>query len=63
MQILYYEANQGEDKVFPCIFAAYNQQDATFHNLFISVRRFTCFRRFSVHHRELKTAHTASGIC
>ena len=33
----------------PCIaniFAEYNQQDATFHNLFISVRRSTCFRRF-----------------
>jgi hypothetical protein len=32
----------------PCIaniFAEYNQQDATFHNLFISVRRCTCFRR------------------
>jgi len=28
------------------IFADYNQQDATFHNLFISVRRSTCFRRF-----------------
>ena len=28
------------------IFAEYNQQDATFHNLFISVRRSTCFRRF-----------------
>jgi len=37
------------------LFAEYNQQDATFHNLFISVR--TCFRRFfSVHHKELKTA-------
>ena len=45
------------------LFAQYNQQDATFHNLFISVRRSTCFRRFfSVHHQELKTAHTASGI-
>jgi len=35
--------------ICPChanIFAAYNQQDATFHNLFISVRRSTCFRRF-----------------
>jgi len=42
------------------IFAEYNQQDATFHNLFISVRRSTCFRGFSVHHQELKTAHTAS---
>jgi len=28
------------------LFAVYNQQDATFHNLFISVRRSTCFRRF-----------------
>jgi len=28
-----------------CIFAAYNQQDAKFRNLFISVRRATCFRR------------------
>ena len=26
-------------------FATYNQQDATFHNLFIFVRRSTCFRR------------------
>ena len=28
------------------IFAAYNQQDATFHNLFVSVRRSTWFIRF-----------------
>ena len=28
------------------IFAEYNQQGATFLNLFISVRRSTCFRRF-----------------
>jgi len=27
-------------------FAQYNQQDASFHNLFISVGRCTCFRRF-----------------
>jgi len=27
-------------------FAGYNHQDTTFHNLFISVRRCTCFRRF-----------------
>ena len=41
------------------IFAEYNQQEATFHNLFISVRRCTCFRRgFSVRHQELKTAYT-----
>jgi hypothetical protein len=33
----------------PCIadiFAEYNQQDAKFHNFFISVRHSTCFRRF-----------------
>ena len=28
------------------IFSECNQQDATFHNLFTSVRRSTCFRRF-----------------
>ena len=47
----------------PCIaniFLEYNQQDATILNLFISVRRSTCFRRFSVHHQEHRTAHTAS---
>jgi len=38
---------------FGCIFAEYNQQDATFHNLFISVRHCTCFRRFS---------HPSSGV-
>ena len=34
--------------ICPCIanmFAEYNQQDATFLNLFISLRRSTCFRR------------------
>ena len=35
-------------------FAEYNQQDATFINVFISVRRCTCFDRFSIHHQELK---------
>jgi len=33
----------------PCIaniFAEYNQHDAMFHNLFISVVRSTCFRRY-----------------
>jgi len=29
----------------PDEFAECNQQDATFHNFFISVRRSTCFRR------------------
>jgi len=33
-------------ETFFYIFSEYNQQDATFHNLFISVRRSTCFRRF-----------------
>ena len=89
--------------IFTCtnkdfMFAMYNQQDSTFHSLFISVVWSTCqlkeealdhtmwrnhFGRgfgpviwqitdddglhvsdgFSVHHQELKTAHTASGIC
>ena len=52
--------------ICPCIaniFSEYNQRDVTFLGLFISVRRSTCFRRFFVHHQELKTAHTASGIC
>ena len=45
------------------IFAEYNQQDATFHNLFISLRRSTCFRRFFSPSSGAQTAHTASGIC
>jgi len=28
-----------------CTFAEHNQQNATFHNLLISIRRSTCFRR------------------
>jgi len=48
--------------IYIYIFVEYNQQDATFHNLFISVRRSTCFS-FFVHHQELKTAHTESSIC
>ena len=57
----------------PCIaniFSDYNQQDATFHDLFISVRRSTCFRRVFrpssgeiICDQEHKTAHTASGTC
>jgi len=35
-----------DDEVACSIFAEYNQQDAAFQNLFISVRRFTCFRLF-----------------
>ena len=45
------------------IFAEFNQQDATFLNLFISVRRCTCFRRFFRPSSGAQTAHTASGIC
>ena len=35
--------------ICPCIaniFAEYNQRDTTFHNLFISLERSTCFRWF-----------------
>ena len=45
------------------IFVKYKQQDTTFHNLFIPVRRSTCFNGFSVHHQELKTVHIVSCIC
>jgi hypothetical protein len=31
--------------------------------LFIYVKHSTCFGGLSVHHQELKTAHTATGIC
>jgi len=31
--------------VRPLLLPEYNQQDAKFHNLFISVKRSTCFRR------------------
>ena len=55
--------NDDKNINFLYIFAEYNQQDATFHYFFITVRRCTCFRRFSVHNQEIKTAHTASGIC
>jgi len=49
----------------PCIaniFAEYNQQDATFIYLFLSDAVHVS-DGFSVHHQDLKTAHTASGIC
>jgi len=35
------------------LFSKYNQQDAIFHKLFISVRVSTCFRRFF---------HPSSGV-
>jgi len=45
-------------------FSEYNQQDAMFLNLFISIRRSTCFRRFfHPSSGAQKTEHTASGIC
>jgi len=42
------------------IFTEYNQQDATFHNLFISVGCSTCFRRFFRPPSGAQIAHTAS---
>jgi hypothetical protein len=49
----------------PCIVNIFkhNQQDATLHNGIYYYKRSTCFRRFSAYHQELKTVHTASGIC
>ena len=43
------ETQQSLTFTCPCIaniFTEYNQQDETFHNLFISVRHSTCFRQF-----------------
>jgi len=34
-----------------------------FLKLFILVKRSTCFGGLSVHHQELKTAHTATDKC
>ena len=48
-QILEKYTNVNLTFIGPCIaniFAKYNQQYATFHNLFISVRRSTCFGLF-----------------
>jgi len=42
-----------QQTIWNMLFAEYNQQDATFHNLFISVRRSACFRRFF---------HPSSGV-
>ena len=43
------------------IFAEYNQQDATFLNLFLQDALHVS-DGFSSHHQELKPAHTATGI-
>jgi hypothetical protein len=40
----------------------YNQQDATFLDLFISTDSLHVSGGFSVHHQEHITVHTASGI-
>jgi hypothetical protein len=40
-----------------------SQQDITLLNLFISIKRSTCFRRFLRPSSGAQTVHTASGIC
>ena len=44
-------------------FAEYNQQDATLHRFLFMWNALHVSDGFSVHHQELKTAHTASGTC
>jgi hypothetical protein len=44
------------------IFPQFNQQDSTFLNLFISIKRSTCFRRFLHPSSGAQTVRTASGI-
>jgi len=55
----------GLTSVYPCItniFPNYNQQDATFLDLFISTDALHVSDGSSTHHEEHKTVHTASGI-
>jgi len=44
------------------IFPNYNQQDATFHDLFISTDALHVSGGSSAHRQEHVTVHTASGI-
>jgi len=44
------------------LFAEYNQQDVTIFNLSDSDAAHVS-DGFSIHHQELKTAHTTSGFC
>jgi hypothetical protein len=44
-------------------FTKCNQQDATLYNILITVNAVHVSGGFSAHHQELKTVHTASGIC
>ena len=44
------------------VFPNYNQQDATFLDLFISTYSLNVSGSSSAHHQEHKTVHTASGI-
>ena len=44
------------------LFLNYNQQDATFLDLFISTDALHVSGGSSAHHQEQKTVHTASGI-
>jgi len=45
------------------IFAEYNQQDAMFLSLFISVRHSTCFRRFFNPSSGAQNCTYSVGIC
>jgi hypothetical protein len=52
--------------ISPCIFKyipRYNQLDATFFNLFTSIKSATCFRRSLRPSSGAQTVYTASGIC
>jgi hypothetical protein len=49
-------------KVFTPFFPNYNQQDATFINLFTSTDALHVSGGFSAHHQEHRTVHTGSDI-
>ena len=55
-------SNAGMAKQIKAIIPNYNQQDATFLDLFISTDAVHFSDGSSAHHQEHRTVHTASGI-
>jgi len=51
-----------DGKCFTLFFPSYNQQDATFLDLFISIDALQVSGGSSTHHQEHKTVHRASGL-
>jgi hypothetical protein len=56
------QSSSNEMRIQRKVFPKCNQQDATFVNLFISIKCSTCFRRFLRPSSGAQIVHTASGI-